>query len=456
MNTTKKSTMLNFSKILYIFGLAILLNGILLSTVNLPVLASNGINTTNEEKKINVCHWTEANKFVSIEVSINSVASLGDWSSNGHGNHVNDIYPAFFAKNGDFIDAKGDQEILDNDCMVSTPTRTPTSTSSATVTKTLINTSTSTSSATVTNTPTNTATSTFTSTVTATIEDKKIQVCHWTEAGKYVSIEVSVNSVASLGDWSLNGHGIHDNDIWPEFVAKNSDIIEAFGNQSLLTNNCEETTPTSTSTSTTESTPSVTATLTQTATPTPEETKIDTLRLLPTYACFIEYMEWSIVNPNSFSVNVNWELDPSTVGGTGIVNGIFMSSGAANLAVVLASGSVLIGPGETVVVTSSTPASHVFRISYLLGEDFELIIEQITNGNDFCVIEETPVIENTTTPVPTLYKPISQSGQEIIPVTGFDLSMGQDSTSKAVGSLLSVLGLMMIGLAMMIQAIFRK
>ncbi len=464
MITSKKSLVNKISKVLYLLGISLLLNGILLSSINLPVLANNSLNTIDEDKKIKVCHWTEANKYVSIEVSINSVASAGDWSSNGHGNHANDIYPAFIAKNGDYINEKGDQGILANDCNLPTPTKTKTATASATTTKTPTRTSTSTLTNTLTNTPSNTPTNTLTPTVTATVTktevDRKIQVCHWTDAGKYVSIEVSINSVASLGDWTFNGHGIHENDVWPDFTAANGDIIESYGNQSLLTNNCmeETSTPTVTATSSTtlELTPTFTATVTQSSTPTPTGTLVEGLRLLPGYACYFEYMEWSVTNPNTFSVLVNWELDPSTVGSVGIVNGKLLSSRSSIGTSSLASGSVLINPGETVVVTSSTPATHVFIISYLLGEGQQLIVDQLTNSNDFCLTEETPDIERTATPVPTLYKPISQSGQEIIPVTGLDLTIGQSTGSKTIGSLLAVIGLMMIGFAMVFQAIFRK
>lgn len=40
-------------------------------------------------------------------------------------------------------------------------------------------------------------------------EDRKIRICHWTEAGKWNSIKVSKRG--------LNGHGDHNNDIIPSF-----------------------------------------------------------------------------------------------------------------------------------------------------------------------------------------------------------------------------------------------
>jgi len=140
MRNTKRLSLQAISKLLYILGVAILLNGILLSAINLPVNAMNGIHHTQEDEKVQICHWTEANRYVSINVSVSSVASSADWnSSNGHGNHANDIWPEFTAKNGDLISASGNQNILNNDCKEPSPTSTATKTKTATITKTPTN-----------------------------------------------------------------------------------------------------------------------------------------------------------------------------------------------------------------------------------------------------------------------------------------------------------------------------
>ncbi len=394
MKKFKKVTLNTFSRFLYIFGVAILFSGILLSTINVPASATHGENTPTPNSKINVCHWTEAQKFVSIEVSINSVDSIGDWGLNGHGNHEKDIYPSFTAKNGDVIPAAGDQSLLSTGCKVPTPTKTSTSTKTATVTTT------------------NTPSSSFTPTATED-NSKKVQVCHWTEAEKYVSIEVSINSVASNADWGLNGHGNHEVDIWPQFVAKNGDVIPSYGDQNILSNGCEEPeatatpsptvtntsnptntatvsptesdTPTNTATATLIPTSTGTVTETQTLTATPTDV-LERLPLLPAFACYIQYMEWSITNPNSYSVTVAWEFDPSVVNAIGGINGKLLAPRALGFVAALSSGTITINPRETVVVTSSTPAAHVLKISYILQEGDGLTIDQTTNGSNFCVI----------------------------------------------------------------------
>ena len=73
------------------------------------------------------------------------------------------------------------------------------------------------------------------------VEDKKVTICHFTNESAshlYNEIGVSIKSVASAADW-LNGHGGEPNDIWPEFTAKNGDLIGAHGDQSILANHCE-------------------------------------------------------------------------------------------------------------------------------------------------------------------------------------------------------------------------
>lgn len=492
------------SRLLYIIGIAFLLNGFLLSAINIPVNATQGGNTPTPDNKVRVCHWTEANKYVSIEVSVNSIDSIGDWGLNGHGNHSNDVYPSFTAKNGDVITAAGDQSLLASDCKIPTATKTATSTKTATVTKTATMTKTPTK--TTTSTPVNTNTQTKTNTpsntftVTATEDNsKKVNVCHWTEAEKYVSIEVSINSVASQADWGLNGHGGHENDIWPQFIAKNGDIIAAYGDQSILKNECEdhETTATPTATVTKSSTPTDTATSTETVTPTDiatviatetttatetatatytptstgTVTEIDTptstftttptdvvekLRLSGGYACFVQYIEWSITNPNSYPVTVTWELDPVVVNAVGGVSGKFFAPRALAFIAALPTGVIVIGSGETVIVASTTPATHVLKFSYALQQGDELTVEQLTNGSNFCVINETPEDSATVTPVPTLPKPSVQSGQDLIPVTGIDLTSRSQNRSNMLGQWLSMVGLLSIGLGMVIQGFTKK
>jgi len=486
------------SRLFYIFGVALLLNGFLLSAINLPVSATNGGGTQQTNTKVQICHWTEAGKYVSIEVSTNSVDSSGDWALNGHGNHEHDIYPSFTAKNGDVVPAYGDQSLLNTDCKdptatkTATATKTKTPTKTATVTKTPTNTQTSTSLKT--NTPTKTNTPVDTLTPTSTDDNsKKVKVCHWTEADKYIYIEVSINSVASQADWGLNGHGGHENDIWPEFTAKNGDVIPAYGDQGILDNDCAQpaatatktatvtdtATATKTATPTDTATPTFTptATFTETATPTFTPTStgtvtetstttntftptatdvVDRLRLTGSFACFVQYMEWSITNPNSYPVTVTWELDPVVVKAVGSVNGKFLASHALALMAALPTGVTIVGPGETIVVASTTPATHYLKFSYALQQGDDLIVEEITNGSQFCVVNETPVDPSTSTPVPTLAKPVDQSGQVLIPVTGADLVSKNISQSKILGQILSMLGLFSIGLGMVIQGFTKK
>ena len=486
------------SRLLYIFGVAFLLNGFLLSAINLPVSATNGGGTQPADTKVKICHWTEANKYVSIEVSTNSVDSSGDWALNGHGNHEHDIYPSFTAKNGDVIPAYGDQSLLNTDCKVPTATKTATAIKTSTPTKTATvtrtPTKTKTSTPVITNTPTKTNTPADTFTPTSTEDNsKKVNVCHWTEAGKYVSIQVSINSVASQPDWGLNGHGGHENDIWPEFTAKNGDVIPAYGDQSILNNDCEQpvatatktatatdtatATKTATPTDTATSTFTATATFTETATPTftptstgtvtetntptntftPTATSVvDRLRLTGSFACFVQYMEWSITNPNSYPVTVTWELDPVVVKAVGGVNGKFLASHAQAFLAALPAGVTVVDPGQTIVVASTSPTTHVLKFSYALQQGDELIVEEITNGSQYCVVNETPEDPSTATPVPTLAKPVDQSSQVLIPVTGADLLSNNISQSKILGQILSMIGLLSIGLGMVIQGFTKK
>lgn len=257
-----------------------------------------------------------------------------------------------------------------------------------------------------------------------------------------------VASILSSSDWVSNWHGGHDNDIWAQFSAKNGDDIDAQGDLEILRNQCVVI-PTATPTPTSTFTQTSTATSTQTSTPEDE----DNFPLTTQYACFVEYMEWSITNPNSFAVEVNWELDPAVTKGVDGLGGKLFAPRKIAFVAALASGVVIINPGETVVVTTSTPATHIFKISYVLGEGDELTINQTTNGSNFCKPQDTP--QATSTTVPTLSQPQAQSGQELIPVTGADL-LGASSQRTTTGRLLSLLGLITIGFGMILQGFSRK
>jgi hypothetical protein len=322
----------------------------------------------------------------------------------------------------------------------------------------------------------------------------KVVVCHWTEAQKYVSVDVSASSVTSLADWLQNGHGGHVNDIWPSFIARNGDVIPAYGDQTKLANDCGNPTATATNTVTATAsatptntltptatatvtntvtstfTPTVTDTVTATFTPTVTDTFTPTstgtvtetftptavpqLPLSTTFACFIDYMEWSVTNPNTFPVTVTWELDPSVTQAVNGISGNFLSSKNLGIMAALASGVVTINAGDTVVVTSSTPATHVLKISYLLGEGQELTVDQTSNGTSFCVKNNNP--ESTPTPVPTLQKPVTQSGGVLIPVTGADLMGSNLLNIVRPGKILYLLGFLSIGLGMVFQGISKK
>ncbi len=72
------------------------------------------------------------------------------------------------------------------------------------------------------------------------------------------------------------------------------------------------------------------------------------------------------------------------------------------------------------------------------------------------LLTETPEIMSTPTLVPTLSKPLVQSGQVLIPVTGADLYAEKNSQSSSAGRLLSLIGFMTIGLGMVIQGFSKK
>ena len=161
-----------------------------------------------------------------------------------------------------------------------------------------------------------------------------------------------------------------------------------------------------------------------------------------------------MTNPNTFPVTVTWELDPSVTKAVNGISGNFLASKNLGIMAALASGVVTINAGDTVVVTSSTPATHVLKISYLLGEGQELTIDQTTNGSSFCVRNDNP--ESTPTPVPTLGKPVTQSGGVLIPVTGADLIGANVLDLIQPGKIFYLLGFLSIGLGMVFQGISKK
>lgn len=162
----------------YVAAAALLLAGLVLTAAPEPALADPStcpagyMLTIPDEgdttapfcvpQKVVVCHRNNGGVgYSAVNVSINSVTSNEDWWENGHGQHTiaggevgfpEDAWPDFYARNGDFIAAYGDQSLVANGCSVpatntatptntavpptSTPTQTPTSTPEATVTPT--------------------------------------------------------------------------------------------------------------------------------------------------------------------------------------------------------------------------------------------------------------------------------------------------------------------------------
>jgi len=127
-------------------------------------------------KKVIVCHRNNGRVgYSKIKVSINSVTSNKDWWVKGHGQHTiaggevgfpEDAWPDFYARNGDFIAAYGNQTLVANGCSIpATNTATPTSTA---IPPTTTPTQTPTNTPEATLTPTNTPASTSTPFVTET------------------------------------------------------------------------------------------------------------------------------------------------------------------------------------------------------------------------------------------------------------------------------------------------
>lgn len=149
----------SISKILnhvfYIAAAALLLASLVLTVSQQPVLADppvcpTGYMLTEPDEddttapfcipmKVTVCHRNNGGVgYSAVDVSINSVTSNEDWWENGHGQHTieggevgfpEDAWSDFYARNGDFIAAYGDQDLVENNCaapVVNTPV--PTST----------------------------------------------------------------------------------------------------------------------------------------------------------------------------------------------------------------------------------------------------------------------------------------------------------------------------------------
>lgn len=213
-------------------------------------------------------------------------------------------------------------------------------------------------------------------------------------------------------------------------------------------------TPTNTATPENTPTPTNTTTPTDTATPTSTPEEGEVLPLVMNYACFVQSMSWSIYNPNNFAVEVNWGLDPVIVQGIGGLNGKFMSSrGSGFITAVVETTTIL--AGETFFIPNITPATHVLKISYILEDGGQEIVDQITNGTDFCQVEEEPTPDPTATPVPTLSIPQVQTQGLLIPVTGTDL-IRTKSINNPLGQLLSLLGFITLGLGMVAQGFSKK
>jgi len=172
----------------YISAAALLLAGLVLTAAPQPALADPStcpagyMLTIPDEgdttapfcipQKVVVCHRNNgANGYSVVNVSINSVTSNEDWWENGHGQHTiaggevgfpEDAWLDFYARNGDFISAYGNQSLVANGCSVpATSTATPTNTAVPPTSTPIL-------------TPTNTPEATFTPT--STPEDNSTPV----------------------------------------------------------------------------------------------------------------------------------------------------------------------------------------------------------------------------------------------------------------------------------------
>lgn len=123
----------------------------------------------------------------------------------------------------------------------------------------------------------------------ARVLEPQVTLCHATSSinNPYIEITVSGNAIANLTKW-LNGHGGHEDDIWPDFSLNDGTFIAAQGNQSILVNGCEvllEPTATSIPTSTLVPpmyTPTDVPTNTATSVPTDTSTSVPTATDIPT------------------------------------------------------------------------------------------------------------------------------------------------------------------------------
>ena len=148
--------------------------GVLGSAAVLPILLSAASATPSPN--ITICHATgsQSNPYTSNTVDASSIDEENNQYLDGHGDHSDDIIPAFSYVNADgqtlsFPGRNLDKlDILQNGCNPVTPTATATVTQTATATVTATATATETATATATATETATATATATETATAT------------------------------------------------------------------------------------------------------------------------------------------------------------------------------------------------------------------------------------------------------------------------------------------------
>ena len=147
--------------------------GVLGSAAVLPILLSAASATPSPN--ITICHATgsQSNPYTSNTVDASSIDEENNQYLDGHGDHSDDIIPAFSYVNADgqtlsFPGRNLDKlDILQNGCNPVTPTATATATQTATATATA--TATETATATATATATETATATATTTALATV-----------------------------------------------------------------------------------------------------------------------------------------------------------------------------------------------------------------------------------------------------------------------------------------------
>lgn len=413
------------SKGLNVFGIALIISGSLLSLMAKPTQAGN-------DDKVTICHAAGragTTQFVTLTISYNAAF--------GQAGHFNENGTPKAGHEDDYLGA----------CATDTVTSTATATA----------------------TFTSTATTAATTTATPTDDDRKVTICH--AAGQdgttqFVTLTIGYNAVyGPAGHFYENGtpRAGHEDD---SLGACPTSTATATATET------ETATETKTATATETETATATATETATATTTATATAIAPDALSVSYVCLVTSMNWSVTNPNEFDVTFDWEVDPS-VAGIGSLGGKFFSAKAVVVAAAVASGTDVAPAGSSVVFYSSTPATHVVRISYTLPDATLPTISQVTNGNDFCKpkdvdptgtsipTQETPVIRvlipvTGSTPVPTLQKPIAQSGQILIPVTGVDLGDLVSGAQNKSGRLMMNYGFALLGLGLVLQGFAKK